>query len=500
LTLLLTVASLAVVTAIGFWSFRRTRTPRDFFIAGQGVGLWATAMATMAAAFSGFVFLGGPGLTYQMGVGSLAIVLPVGFTAGLLCWSVARRLRLLAEVREVFTIPDAIACRFESRPTTALTILAVVVGTIGYLGAQFLALAILLQSLFDTRQLLGPWSLSVALLAGLAIVVLYSVLGGMVAGIYTDMVQGILMLVAALLVFSRALWVSGGPEAMVESISRSEQFRGFFDPMGSGQSVTVLGFFLVFGIGVLGQPHMLHKFYMMKDPQQLRWMPMILGGSQALCLLIWVGLGLAVPALVAQGRLAPLVLADEAAPRFLLEFGPPALTGLVVAAVLAAIMSTADSFLNIGSAALVRDLPRLFGKNGSQRLVHARWATLGIALAAAGLALTYGDLVALMGTFAFGTLGAALAPVFALGLNWKRVTATAATASIATGLTASLSLEMVRRLSPSGTLAEIGLAAGALPSAVALVTSLSVLMIVSWLTGGNKRSEIAGDVLAVMES
>ena len=112
---ILTLLFLAAMMSIGFWSYRRTRTPRDFFIAGQNVGLLATALATMAAAFSGFVFLGGPGLTYRLGIASLAIVLPVGFTAGLLCWTLARRLRLLAEVREVFTIADAVACRFDIR-------------------------------------------------------------------------------------------------------------------------------------------------------------------------------------------------------------------------------------------------------------------------------------------------------------------------------------------------------------------------------------------------
>jgi Na+/proline symporter len=245
---------------------------------------------------------------------------------------------------------------------------------------------------------------------------------------------------------------------------------------------------------------MLHKFYMMRDPRQLRWIPMILGGSQAVCLLIWVGLGVAVPALVTQGRMAPLVVADTAAPRFLMEFSTPALSGLVVTAVVAAIMSTADSFLNIGSAALVRDVPRLLGWPVSTRLAPARWATLGVAVAAAALALAYDDLVALLGTFAFGTLGAALAPALALGLNWKRVTATAASAAIATGLVVSLSLELVRLLSPSGTLVELGMAAGALPAAVALMASLSVLMVVSWLTGRDDGDDIAPDVLAVMES
>ena len=89
-----TLAYLVVVLAVGLWTARRTRSARDFFIAGQGIGLFVTGLATMSAAFSGFIFLGGPGLTYRVGLGSLLIVLPVGFTAGLLCWVVGEPLRL----------------------------------------------------------------------------------------------------------------------------------------------------------------------------------------------------------------------------------------------------------------------------------------------------------------------------------------------------------------------------------------------------------------------
>ena len=500
MTILAVGLSLALVLAIGLWAYGRTRSARDFFIAGQGIGLWPVALATMATAFSGFVFLGGPGLTYQIGVASLAIILPIGFTAGLLCWTVARPLRLLAEVREVWTIPDAIACRFESRWPTGLAALAVLIGTVGYLGAQFLALALLLESLFDTRASLGAWSLPVTLIVGATVVVAYSMLGGMIAGVYTDVVQGLLMGGAALLVLGRALWVSQGPAAMLSSIGRHPDFVGFFDPLREDVALTALSWFLVFGIGVLGQPQMLHKFYMLRDPRHLRWLPLALGGSQAICLLIWVGIGLAVPALVAQGKMMALAHPDQAAPQFVLEFCPPLLSGLVIAAVVAAIMSTADSFLNIGSAALVRDLPRLAGVSKTGGLRSARWATAVIAIAAAGLALGFGDLIALLGTFAFGTLGAALAPTFVLGLNWSRVTAIAASTSIGTGLSVNLALEGVRRWAPSGTLAEIGLANEAVPSAVALMVSLTVLLAVSWMTGGDNRSRIAPDVLAVMEN
>jgi Na+/proline symporter len=490
---------LALTIVVGIWAARRTRTAKDFFIAGQRVGLLVIAMATMSAAFSGFVFLGGPGLTYRIGVGSLFIILPVGFTSGLLCWVVGRRLRLLASVREVYTIPDALECRYRSRLTSALGALAVVVGTIGYLGAQILALGLLIEAIFGTREALGPWSLVVAMVVGMAVVLFYSIAGGMMAGVYTDLLQGGVMLLAAVAVFGHALQVGGGAAEIIGSIAGSEHFAGMLRPFGSVSVMTALGFFFVFGVGVLGQPHMLHKFYMLRDARQLKWMPLVLGASQTVCLLIWVGVGLTVPALVAEGRMLPLDRPDDATMRFLLDLTPDLVAGLALAGALAAIMSTSDSFLNIGAAALVRDLPRLVGRPIQRQLLWGRVATAGVALAATGLALAYGDLIALLGTFAFGTLAAALAPALAVGLNWPRVTAAAATASIATGLGLNLALELLQRqrLVPGlgGPLAE-----GVLPPAVALAGSFVVLFGITWLRGDSNGDKIDDDILAVMRS
>ena len=497
--LLLALGMLALTIGVGIWAARRTRTAKDFFIAGQRIGLLVTAMATMSAAFSGFVFLGGPGLTYRIGIGSLFIILPVGFTSGLLCWVVGRRLRLLASAREVYTIPDALECRYKSRLTSGLGALAVVVGTVGYLGAQILALGLLIEAIFGTRVALGPWSLVVAMAVGMAVVLVYSITGGMMAGVYTDVVQGGVMLVAAVAVFGRALQVGGGAAEIIGSIAGSEQFSGLLRPFGSVSVLTALGFFFVFGVGVLGQPHMLHKFYMLRDVGQLKWMPLVLGTSQSVCLLIWVGIGLTVPALVAEGRMLSLERPDDATMRFLLDFTPDLVAGLALAGALAAIMSTSDSFLNIGAAALVRDLPRPSGRPIQRQLLWGRVATAGVALAATGLALAYGDLIALLGTFAFGTLAAALAPALAVGLNWSRVTAAAASASIATGLGLNLALELLQRqrLFPGlgGPLVE-----GVLPAAVALAGSFVVLFGITWLWGDPKGDKIDDDILAVMRS
>ncbi len=486
------VLYLAIVTAIGVWSLRRTRNARDFWVAGQGLGVLVTGIATMAAAFSGFVFVGGPGLTYRIGLSSLFINASVGFTAGLLGWTVAKRLRLLAEVREVYTIPDAVLCRYRSRAASGAAAVAVLVGTVGYLGTQLLAMGTILESALGLR------SLALAVAIGTAVILFYSTAGGMVAGIWTDVFQGALMMVAAVAVFVYAMKAGGGFGEVTRSLSESERFgRQFLEPFGDTPVMMPLGFFFVFGIGVLGQPHMLHKFYMLRDPRSLKWLPLVIGLSQVLCLLIWLGLGLAVPALVAQGKLAPLERPDDAAPLFLLHFAPELLAGVAVAAILAAIMSTADSFTNIGSAALVRDLPRALGRPVRNELFWGRIATVAVTLLAAVVAFLYDDLIALLGTFSFGTFGAALAPAIAVGLNWKRVTAAAATASIVTGTVLNLTLEFLARQTFFPALPKPPLPPGALPTAVSLAASFTVLLAVTWLTGEEAIDE---DVQAVMES
>lgn len=467
---------LALVAAIAGWAMRRTTTARDFWIAGQRLGLLVTALATMAASFSGFLFVGGPGLTYRLGMASLLIAFPVSFTAGLLGWVLARPLREMAGEHEVYTVPDAIAVRYGGRWPAGLAAVAIVVGTLGYLGAQLQALGVVVDAVFGFGEWFGESGLLAATLAGTLVVLAYSVAGGMLAGVYTDVVQGALMVGAAVVVCWRALAVGGGLEATARTIATSESFgASWLDPLGGVPVTTAVGFFFLFGVGVLGQPHLVHKLFMIRDPRRLRWWPLVLGSTQALVVLVWLGIGLAVPALVAGGRLAPLANPDDAAPAFLLGFTSELLAGVVFAAVLAAIMSTADSFANIAAAALVRDLPRAFGRRVVRELFWGRVAVAAVTAGALGVAFLYADLIALLGTFAFGIFAAALTPCLAIGLHWPRAGAAAAVASIATGLLAPLVLELLSRAGASP------LPPGMSPAVASLALSFLVFLGVGWL-------------------
>ena len=126
-------AYLAVVAAIAVWASRRTRTAADFYVAGRGIGLWTTAIASMAATISGFSFIGGPGLIYRLGLGAVFIVLPLSVTGAMSGWVLASRMRLLAAVRPVLTIPDAIGARYRSPAAQGLAAVAIVIAVTSYM-------------------------------------------------------------------------------------------------------------------------------------------------------------------------------------------------------------------------------------------------------------------------------------------------------------------------------------------------------------------------------
>ncbi|HHN74882.1 MAG TPA: hypothetical protein ENK10_06590 [Acidobacteria bacterium] len=471
---------LLLMLGIGLWSWRRTRTPGDFFLAGQRPGLLAISLATMASAFSGFVFIGGPGLTLRMGTTSLMILAPLGFTAAALCWTCGGRLRAMAEGGEVLSLPEVIERRFASRAAGAWAAAAVLLGSVAYLAAQVLALGVVAESVWAFDEHFGPWARPAALALGVVVVGFYAAAGGMRAAVTTDVIQGLLMLLTAAGVTFFALRATGGVGPALAAIEDSARFGPeFLDPLGGGRAGAAFGLFFLFGVGTLGQPHLLHKFFMLRRAGTLRWMPLTVGLSQSLCVVVWIAVGLGVAALVAAGAMAMPAEPDAAAPAFLALFTPPWMAGLALAGVLAAVMSSADSLVNLGTAVLVWDLPRLAGRRPRPRQVLAwgRMVTVLLMLAAGVLAATVGDLVALVGTFAFGVFAASLAPVMALGLGWRRVDARAACLSMATGLLLALGLESAARLGGSAGLASWGLPTGTVPGALALAASLVVLLV-----------------------
>jgi Na+/proline symporter len=355
---------------------------------------------------------------------------------------------------------------------------------IGYMATNILALGLVINAIFGVGLGWGIW-------IGMGITLAYSVSGGILAGVYTDVFQGSLMAVASVLVFLFALDVGGGLSSISQTISAADP--AFLGPWGKLTPLAAISFFFVFGLGSLGQPHVIHKFYMLKDPRRLKWYPLLMTAALLVTLLLYFGVGVAVKDLVVAGRLAPLASPDDATPAFLLQFTPMLLAALVFSGVAAAIMSTVNSFMNIGAAVLTHDLPVALGRRVGNELRWGRIATVGISVVAALLAQVSGTLVAFLGIFGWGLFASTLVPALAIGLNWEGATREGAIASITTGLAITLVFETLAyfRVYTFPT--------GVTVSGLSLVASILVFFAVSFVTRRGALAAIDPDVRLIME-
>jgi len=350
----------------------------------------------------------------------------------------------------------------------------------------FLLTILVLDALFGLGLGWGIW-------IGTTVVFLYSSTGGIIAGIYTDVFQGTIMAVASVLVFLYALDSGGGLANISTTLLVAEP--DFMSPWGLFTPIAAVSLYLLFSIGVVGQPHVMHKFFMIRDPRRLKWYPLFVTVAMAMVILLMFGVGLAYKALVVTGQAPMPTPADNAAPLFLLEQTPRLLAAVVFSGIAAAMMSTVDAFLNVGAAAITHDIPTALGKPVTDELRAGRIATVALAMAAGIVAQTSGTLVALLGIAGYGLLASALVPALAVGLNWPGGTRAGAVASIVTGLLTSGGFGLLTW----GDAPVLTVPEGITLSAMTLTLSLGVFLAVSAVTRGGTMDELDADVRLALE-
>jgi Na+/proline symporter len=415
----------------------------------------------MASIMSGFVFVGGPGLFFQVGLSSFWIVISSSFTGALMCWVLAKPMRRLVAEKGCLTIPDLMEAQFGCRISSGLTSLTILLGVIGYLAVQIQALGVVISSLFSI-------SLSSAILAGCVLLAFYVTAGGMLASVYSDVIQGSIMLWAASMVFYYASISSDGLGRL--SLRLMQEDPSAVSPWSGTGAVIALSWFFLFSFGALGQPHVINKFMMVRELKTLRYFPLALALSMGVCGLIWIGVGISVRGMVLEGMMTAPVHPDETITQFLSDWTPEWLRGLTLVAIVAAIMSTADSFATVGAAALGRDLPRTLGWKIRRQTAWVRVGTVVLFVVALLCSWQIRTLVAYLGILAFGIFAAALAPAMILGLNCKDEGGQAVRWSIATGLVAVLGLEILDRAG----LYTVGVPSGAVALALSFLVFIGV--------------------------
>ncbi len=453
------LAALLVGAAVlAWWGARRSGDAVDYFAAGRRAGPWLVGIAGTAAGVSAFTFVGGPGLFAVAGAGSLWIVLSAPLTGALQCWAVGERVTAMAARRSIVTVPELLAERFGPSARGAGAAV-VVIGCIASLAVQARAAAVLGEALL---HLPGAWVAAAAMLG----TTVYTAAGGMRAGLVADAVQGAFMAAVAVALAVAAVAAAGGPAAILGTLASSRP--ALLGSFGAVPPARAAAWYLLFCLGTLAQPHYLQKFLFLRSRSALRLLPAVLTLALAVTLTVWLGLGLAGTALVAQGRLA-LAHPDDLAPAVAALIGPWAAL-IAGAAVLAALMSTSASFLNLAAAAVTRDLPAALHRRPAG-LPAARLATVAVAAAATTVGVASDRAVAVLGIAGWGFFTAALLPVITAGLAWRRAARGAAVAAMLAGAAVDLALETVRTSLPAG--AEPGLVGAAVGVLVLVGASLA---------------------------
>ncbi len=477
----------ALCIGVGIWALRRTKSSHDFFMAGRELGIIVTAFALFSSTLSGFGFVGGPGLVYSQGMTSVWMIVCGTVASCFTFFLVAKRLRIFSEVYNTVSLPDTVALRYQSEVSRLLTAIAIILGVVGYLAAQIMAMAVVLQEILNNVDGMPHVTLGASMTISVAVLVFYCVTGGIIAGVYTDVVQGAVMAVAGVLVVIAAVGavdggLAGGSRALIADDPAA------IGPWGTLGIMGALSYYLLFVVGACGQPHIITKLMMNKRIRQFKQIFLVSAIAGVLAALLWIAIGFAMRALVVGGDHPELGQPDDAAYAFLQAYAHPILAGIVFAALFAAIMSTADGFLNIGAAALIHDIPKaLAGRPLKNELFWARVATLALAVGAAWFVLqSRRGLVALIGTFGWGTFAAALVPAVAIGFNWKRATPLAANVAIVSGLAVNFVIE----------LGDIGVPHGIHGGAVALLLSLTLFFGISLLS---KPKPLPAEVEAIID-
>ncbi|MCL1115106.1 MULTISPECIES: sodium/proline symporter PutP [Shewanella] len=417
------IGYLALMMGIGYWAYRKTDTVDDYILGGRKMGPAVTALSVGASDMSGWLLLGLPGAVYLSGLGEAWIGFGLIVGAWLNWLFVAKRLRIYTLMADnSLTLPDFFENRFHDshgllRVVSAVTIL---VFFTFYASSGMVGGAILFEKVFGLDY-------TMALIIGSFIIVSYTFVGGFFAVSWTDFFQGCLMLIALLIV---PMTIFSQPDTQVGFEQIDPAMLSFIN-----DNTTILGLvsLLAWGLGYFGQPHILSRFMAIGDPKDL-----VLSRRIAMSWMILSLVGALATGIAGSLYFAATPL-DNPETVFInlahIAFNPW-IGGLLIAAILSAIMSTIDSQLLVCSSVITEDfyLKWLRPKASDKELMLVgRMGVIAIALVAGIVALNPDSSVLGLVSYAWAGFGAAFGPVVILSLFWRGYSRNGAVLTILVG-------------------------------------------------------------------
>ena len=420
---------------VGIWTFKLNKTQEDYLLAGRRLGPWVTAFSERASGESAWLILALPGAAIAVGLGQVWTV--IGITVGIIAswFLIAEKLRIETEKYHALTIPEYLHRRYEDNSNIIRLFSALIIAFFFafYVSAQFHASGKVLKTLFDIDAVTG-------ISIGAAVIILYTLMGGFFAVAWTDLLQGILMIgTLIILPIAGFIELQSSQVTIAQSLAQAGPTHSSFT-MGkdgfAGLAVILGG--LSWGLGYVGQPHLLIRFMAIKNPSDIK--------KARTIAILWALPGITGAFLIGLVALNYFgaeyftqIDVEQAMPLLAQNLLPAIVAGLFISGAVAAMMSTADSQLLVSTSAVTEDfIHQYLGIEMSNK----KWVTLSritivilglLAYAIAIMSEIQGKNIFGVVSYAWSGLGSAFGPALVLTLWWKKTTRNGIIAGLLTG-------------------------------------------------------------------
>lgn len=406
---------LIVMFIIGFWANRYVSSSdsflQEYFLGGRELGGFVLAMTMVATYASAGSFIGGPGIAYTQGLGWVLLSMAQLSTGYFVLMVLGKKFAIMARKYEAITLIDYLKERYKSKWVVLLSAASIIIFLFSAIAAQWVGGGRLIESLTGL-----PYTTALFIFA--VSVLVYVVVGGFRAVAMTEAVQGVVMFIGTLILLIATVMAGGGiPKIMADLSKENPNLITPYGFDGSLSPLYVSSFWILVGVGVVGLPQIAVRAMSYKNSKAMH-RALVIGTV----VVGFIMLGMHLIGVFARPILPGIEIGDKVMPMLTLKILPPWLAGVVLAAPMAAIMSTVDSLLILVSSAVVKDVYLNYIKpNASDDTVKkvSFWVTAILGVLVFLMALSPPDLIIWLNLFSFGGLEAAFIWPVVLGLYWQ---------------------------------------------------------------------------------
>ncbi|OCA86846.1 sodium/pantothenate symporter [Bacillus sp. FJAT-27986] len=405
---------LGIIFYIGFWANGKLKSSdsflQEYFLGGRQLGGFVLAMTMMATYGSASSFIGGPGVAYTRGLGWVLLSMAQLATGYFVLMVLGKKFAIMARKYNAITIIDFLKGRYKSNTVVIVSAISIIIFLFASMTAQWVGGARLIESLTGL-----PYKSALFIFA--VSVLIYVIIGGFRAVALTDTVQGVVMLAGTVILLIATIIAGGGFSNIMSDLMAENP--NLITPFGAERDLTPLyvsSFWILVGVGVVGLPQISMRAMSYKNSKGMH--TAIITGT------IVVGavmLGMHLIGVLARPLIPGIEIGDMVMPALTMEVLPPFIAGIVLAAPMAAIMSTVDSLLILVSATIVKDVYiNYIKKDATEKQIKriSFWITAAIGIAVVLFALSPPDLIVWLNLFAFGGLESVFIWPVIMGLYW----------------------------------------------------------------------------------